>query len=117
MSIGVKGMWQIVRRRYQGCARASKRPGEEPVDIDETDASSGEWRLSDTWELNKEGNLENDIKARGVEDLPKYYFRDDALPVYRTIKKYVSAVVNPHYNGTLRLYIVTKSDKVKLPRG
>ncbi|XP_072029207.1 polyunsaturated fatty acid lipoxygenase ALOX15B-like [Amphiura filiformis] len=96
MSIGVKGMYEIIRRRYQGYSVALD---DDDKHVDEPDAVScvEDLHLAQAWRLDREGNLENDIKCRGVEDLPKYYFRDDALAVYRAIKKYVSNVVNPHY--------------------
>ena len=92
MTVGVKGMFEIIRRRYLGCDKCN---------IDESDSASAEedFRLHQAWRLDREGNLERDIERRGVEALPKYYFRDDALAVYRVIKKYVTAVVNPHYTG------------------
>ncbi|XP_072037341.1 arachidonate 12-lipoxygenase, 12R-type-like [Amphiura filiformis] len=82
MTIGVKGLLEIVRRRYEG------------------------FRSCAPWKLDKEGNLEEDIKDRGVglkypdSDeyyLPNYTFRDDALDLYRIIKEYVTAVVEHYY--------------------
>ena len=94
-------MWEIIRRRYRGCDNCNI---DEPVDCTDGDESSssvkfGDFKMDKAWRLDLEGNLENDIKARGVEDLPKYYFRDDALAVYRVTKNYVAAVVNQHYAG------------------
>ena len=92
-------MYSIIRRRYRGCDNCNI---EEPNFPD----SPEDFKLDQAWRLDREGNLEEDIKARGVEDLPKYYFRDDALAVYRVTKKYVAAVVNQHYAGMFLCFIV-----------
>ncbi|XP_072014561.1 allene oxide synthase-lipoxygenase protein-like [Amphiura filiformis] len=97
MSVGVKGMYEIIRRRYQGYTHALGEDDDDDIDTAAAASSVEDLHLAQAWRLDREGNLENDIKSRGVEDLPKYYFRDDALAAYRAIKKYVSNVVNPHY--------------------
>ncbi|XP_072049919.1 polyunsaturated fatty acid lipoxygenase ALOX15B-like [Amphiura filiformis] len=79
MTIGVKGMLEIIRRRYQG-----------------TDTVK-------PWRLDVDGFLKEDIKNRGVEDLPKYTFRDDALELHNIIKKYVEDIVEHHYTNDASL--------------
>jgi arachidonate 5-lipoxygenase len=53
-----------------------------------------------TWDLKVDGNLEKQIEARGVLDpkiLPYYPYRDDAVPLYKIIRKYVTNVVKYFY--------------------
>ncbi|KAL1276668.1 hypothetical protein QQF64_036291 [Cirrhinus molitorella] len=38
-----------------------------------------------------------DIKGRGMEDVPKYYYRDDGMKVWETINSFVSALVKIYY--------------------
>uniref|UniRef100_A0A8C1YKF6 Arachidonate 5-lipoxygenase n=1 Tax=Cyprinus carpio TaxID=7962 RepID=A0A8C1YKF6_CYPCA len=38
-----------------------------------------------------------DIKARGMEDVPKYYYRDDGKMVWKAIHCFVSAVIKIYY--------------------
>ncbi|XP_056090762.1 polyunsaturated fatty acid 5-lipoxygenase-like [Rhinichthys klamathensis goyatoka] len=40
-----------------------------------------------------------DIKARGMEDAPKYYYRDDGMKIWEAIYNFVSAVVNIYYDS------------------
>ncbi|XP_030644125.1 hydroperoxide isomerase ALOXE3-like [Chanos chanos] len=43
--------------------------------------------------------LPDDIKARGVEDIPNYYYRDDGLKLWNIINKYVDGVVRYYYTS------------------
>ncbi|KAL1276672.1 hypothetical protein QQF64_036295 [Cirrhinus molitorella] len=40
-----------------------------------------------------------DIKARGMEDVPKYYYRDDGMKIWETINCFVSDVVKIYYDS------------------
>ncbi|ROL53704.1 Arachidonate 8S-lipoxygenase [Anabarilius grahami] len=39
------------------------------------------------------------MKARGVEDLPNYYYRDDGMMVWEAVKNFVSDVVKICYGS------------------
>lgn len=55
------------------------------------------------WRLDVQGNLLKDLEHRGVEDqdsLPNYYYRDDALPIYKAINKYVSEIIHHFYSSS-----------------
>ncbi|XP_030644129.1 arachidonate 15-lipoxygenase B-like [Chanos chanos] len=43
--------------------------------------------------------LPDDIKARGVEDIPNYYYRDDGLKLWNIINKFVDGIVRYYYNS------------------
>ncbi|MBC1224990.1 lipoxygenase [Nostoc sp. UCD121] len=48
------------------------------------------------WEFYKKA-LPYDLEARDVKDIPGYYYRDDALLAWDTIKEYVSNILKGHY--------------------
>ncbi|CAN8006286.1 unnamed protein product, partial [Ixodes hexagonus] len=76
LSIGVSGMFEIIRRGL-------------------------EW-----WRLDTQGDPEKDIQSRGVLDpdiLPWYPYRDDAIRIYKAIRKYVSKIVMYYYDTPEKL--------------
>ncbi|XP_045132500.1 polyunsaturated fatty acid 5-lipoxygenase-like isoform X2 [Portunus trituberculatus] len=60
----------------------------------------------DRWRFDREGQVEKELESRGVLDpdvLPYYPYRDDAIPLYNVIKKYVRTVVTHHYDTPEKL--------------
>ncbi|XP_059482281.1 polyunsaturated fatty acid 5-lipoxygenase-like [Neocloeon triangulifer] len=58
------------------------------------------------WNLQQYGDVENEIRLRGVLDpeiLPYYPYRDDGLPLFEIIKKYVTNIVNYYYDSDEKL--------------
>ncbi|KAL4229826.1 Arachidonate 5-lipoxygenase [Mactra antiquata] len=71
MNIGIKGMFELIRRGIN------------------------------TWRMDVEGTLPEDLKRRGVFDddvLPGYHFRDDAILLYYAINRYVKKYVDLYYD-------------------
>lgn len=63
-------------------------------------------RYKNKWRIDVEGTLPADLKERGINCagiLPGYYFRDDAMLLYDTIKQYVFKYLNVYYccNGSI----------------
>ncbi|XP_033743197.1 allene oxide synthase-lipoxygenase protein-like [Pecten maximus] len=76
MSIGRLGMFEIVRRE------------------------------TSKWRMDVEGTLPKDLESRGVLDenvLPGYYYREDALPLYSIIRKYVGDYLALYYDSQQKL--------------
>ncbi|XP_045601793.1 allene oxide synthase-lipoxygenase protein isoform X3 [Procambarus clarkii] len=76
MTQGVKGIFELMRRGF------------------------------DRWRFDREGQIEKELESRGVLDknvLPYYPYRDDGVPLYNAIKKYVTAVVTHHYDTAEKL--------------
>ncbi|XP_071945288.1 polyunsaturated fatty acid 5-lipoxygenase-like [Antedon mediterranea] len=71
MAVGRLGMFEITRRRFK------------------------------SWQLCIDGTFPKELESRGLSDpkvLPKYYYRDDGLLLWNAIYKYVSQVVDGHYD-------------------
>ncbi|XP_071550914.1 polyunsaturated fatty acid 5-lipoxygenase-like isoform X2 [Panulirus ornatus] len=76
MTQGVKGIFELMRRGFE------------------------------CWRFDREGQIEKELEARGVLDenvLPYYPYRDDGVPLYNAIKKYVTTVVSHHYDTPEKL--------------
>jgi hypothetical protein len=59
------------------------------------------------WDLHLDGNIEKQIETRGVLDsniLPYYPYRDDAVALYKIIRKYVTSVVKFFYGTQEQKY-------------
>ena len=57
------------------------------------------------WDVKEDGNLLKNFEKRGVADteaLPNYPYRDDAVPLWEAINRYVTTVVESVY-GMCRL--------------
>ena len=57
------------------------------------------------WDVKEDGNLLKNLEKRGVADteaLPNYPYRDDAVPLWEAINRYVTTVVESVY-GKYRL--------------
>ena len=79
MSVGMKGILEIVRRRYRE-GQAGILP----------------------WRLNVDGNPIRDLEEREIpEDIPTtvYPYRSDAPELYRHIETYVKSAVREVYNN------------------
>ncbi|KAK8746647.1 hypothetical protein OTU49_017121 [Cherax quadricarinatus] len=80
------------------------------VDVCMTQGVKGIFELMkrgfDRWRFDREGQIEKELEARGVLDtdiLPYYPYRDDGVPLYNAIKKYVTTVVTHHYDTADKL--------------
>ena len=46
-------------------------------------------------------NIKRDIHRRGVETIPNYYYRDDAISMWDTIEDYVTSIIEIFYNNDI----------------
>ncbi|XP_066524197.1 polyunsaturated fatty acid 5-lipoxygenase-like isoform X2 [Hoplias malabaricus] len=49
--------------------------------------------------ISEEGIFDKSIKARGMEELPNYFYRDDGNRVWDVVKRFVSKVVGIYYTS------------------
>ncbi|KAI8502741.1 Arachidonate 5-lipoxygenase [Branchiostoma belcheri] len=81
--IGVKGSFEVMKKR-NGISTGMSLPTSMPTFLETLGKSS----------LPRMALLSVD----SADDLPKYYYRDDALPIYEAIKKHVTKVVAYFYS-------------------
>lgn len=58
------------------------------------------------WHMNVNGCPPKEIKSRKVDDpniLPYYPYRDDSIPIYEAINKYVTKIVKHYYDTPLKI--------------
>ena len=58
------------------------------------------------WRMSVEGTLPEELKRRGLDDpklIPEYHFRDDALLLYFSIKRYATKYVQLYYDANIKL--------------
>uniref|UniRef100_A0A6A7FU73 Lipoxygenase n=1 Tax=Hirondellea gigas TaxID=1518452 RepID=A0A6A7FU73_9CRUS len=59
-----------------------------------------------SWQADKDGVPEEELRQRGVLDpkiLPNYPYRDDIIPLYAALKKYVTTVLEHHYDTPTKI--------------
>ena len=54
-------------------------------------------RSFSNFNLHQELNFAKNIEKRGVEDIPKYWFRDDGLKLWSAIHDYAKDVIDIFY--------------------
>lgn len=58
------------------------------------------------WSVSDNGNIINDIKRRGVDDveaLPNYHYRDDAMLLWGAISRYAGLIIDVYYGRPMLL--------------